>query len=1362
MNTRIAGRKPSSKASIQRTVDLIAYELGFANYLRWLGHQGIDPRQDSHAQDGKKILKDYGPAIFDMMENHLEQFTELRNGNTLTASYMKAAGGRSVKAKFWDRIKFYERLLTWAAKNIQEIDNVFGKRNTGQTMRAVVRTSTMEEPSVVINKLASLASCSGLTRTRTWLEEAARLSGAEVDAVSKSISDTESAKNIVDVILEINRKLDVTDPVSEEAAELALERQEQDEILEETIANSRDPNATMTNAVDVASEHSFPQWIEEAGFNDEQKKFIIAEGNLLINAGAGSGKTSSLGAKVAYSVRELGYHPDQILATSFTRAAAGEIKERIKDKYNIESYNIGRTTHSIAGTVIKQFLPEIERKRQNLLNGNASAKIGLCMKMAYKQLQLESWMNRGTDYFKKAIGADRPDLAWVNIGGVPKDPLDRPISQKTFELLITRMRAEGISLEEAQRKHRGTGTLTEVAVAMWTAYEWLKDNNTKVGPIIDFDDMLFYAHKALVEKPEARKALQRQFKVLLIDEAQDQNVIQNEIFDIIGEKADTLAYIGDDRQCVEVSTSIMTPQGDIKAGALEVGQQVFSYRNGKITPQTVSVVRPSSWTWGYKITTKSGRTLTITPNHKIWASSPELEEEEHMVYLMYREDMGYRLGVTSTDSRDLNNPWGSRNHHEKADRLWVLEVCSNKEDALFMESDLSLSYGIPTHAFEAEKRRTNPDRVASLFAKFGENGAALLEEKHLRFDLPHWMSDSSGKQRSIICMDAHSGSNTQVSLEWSGSDLDQLKSTVELKNKKSRRWFSSYQDALQYAQDLQSRTGANLCRRLSTPEGMINLLTASGLHKGMSVAVCEGIEQGIVLDRIESIEKVDGSFVDLQVDDASNFFGGGILSHNSIYAFRGASPNEFVRRRDRGFKMLTMVNNYRSGANIVNAGEQLIAHNGDRQLPKTCRAVDKNGEGDIRNRVLPTHEDAAKNAVLEIAAAVNAGASPDDYGIIVRNNAEKDAFMIMMITQGVPYRSHSGSNFFKKPQVKAIVNWLKVAYLNEGITLDNALLHAHEAPGFMLDRTFRQSVERVNGSRLEFIIDGGRDQVYTGRSSWRNRSVHAYGTVVREIRELASSVNDISEVINYILGITGEAPQTKGGEPKSVLDWMTEKVDLQALIAESELDPEDITLGVLQDEAQAPISPLLAMAQKLPDPNRFMGMLAKLENAMNMNDRKAERSKAEYEPAVQIDTCHQWKGLEAENIYVLMAAGIWPYEAGGGSESESADEGVFDEERRLAYVAITRGKQNVTVLSPMINYRNKESGVSRFVREACIPTESEMLDETRQASYKNATEGYEGEYDESAEFDELLMEAGPSKNPLGDLVYNAFTKGRLE
>lgn len=501
--------------------------------------------------------------------------------------------------------------------------------------------------------------------------------------------------------------------------------------------------------------------------------------------------------------------------------------------------------------------------------------------------------------------------------------------------------------------------------AAYAAYEWLKGRNGEPDfrNTGDMNDLLIDATRTLVHNDSARGALQSRFKVILVDEAQDLNRTQHVLFGLLAGAldpktlqehpdgsmtADTFGFIGDDKQCVDVDAPVMTPKGQVRAGDLKSGDKVYAYRNGKVVEQGVRHAVPSQWTEGVKVTTENGHSLSMSPNHRLWATSPETEGDQHVVYLMYREDMGFRVGITSKGRAKEDgylNSFGGRAFLEKASKLWVLDITADRDGALTLEAQYSLRYGIPTQVFNGEHRGLNQDRINMLFTEFGRNGMRLLEERHLHPDFPHWMSQSftkHGRERHTINLIAHSGSNSQVAMEWSGDKFDEafdigglnpfgIRSTGDGR-RRLRRWFVNYRDALRYVDMIRERTGAQVSHRLSTPEGPIREIPASGLFVGMSVPVENGPDGGIELDRIVSIEKVPGRFVDLDVDDASNFFAGGILTHNSIYEFRGAEPDEFIEKSNLvpeggDFETLLLDTNYRSGQAIVEAANQLIKHN---------------------------------------------------------------------------------------------------------------------------------------------------------------------------------------------------------------------------------------------------------------------------------------------------------------------------------------------------------------------------------------------------------------------------------------------------
>jgi DNA helicase-2/ATP-dependent DNA helicase PcrA len=687
---------------------------------------------------------------------------------------------------------------------------------------------------------------------------------------------------------------------------------------------------------------------------------------------------------------------------------------------------------------------------------------------------------------------------------------------------------------------------------------------------------------------------------------------------------------------------------------------------------------------------------------------------------MYRNDMGFRVGITNkgkVGQEDYHNSYGGRAFLEKAERLWVLNIVGSRDEALLQEQRTSLKYGIPTMVFNGEHREMNQNRIEAIFQEFGRNGFRLLEERHLSFKHPHWMSQSyskHGRSRLVVNLVAHSGSNTQVATEWSGDQFDDKTAGLGVVHTKDdrcrlRRWFANYREALAFAEEAAERLGGSISHKLSTPDGSLREITASGLFPGMQVPVIDG--EAFALETIVSVERVDNKFIDLDVDDASNFYGNGILSHNSIYEFRGATPDKFINMSElvpggQNFTTKLLDTNYRSGRVIVDAANHLVSHN-KKQIPMTCKAhEDRKGLGVITAKVTPNAEAAARltaETVRDLTDGEGAQMSYKDFGVAVRTNAEAFSFCAEFLRLGIPFRSKV--NFFNNPTTKALLNWMRLANSDptDTSTINDVVLNSYGAPSFNLNNVFDDALQRkASGQRLnylEYLESGGWKGIYEGDQAWRNaKYVKPYVEMLRAVKDMKGSP---TEVLNFIMELRG--PTIAQGKPGQSI--------LESLVDETKKDPESTDLlaqessGKFTDEdvrrlALAPVQPLVDVCSNFADLGPCMTYLAKLQRANEKNHKQDDPEAADYaEPAVVVDTVHGWKGLEVKHIFVPMAKGVFPHARSVG------DEDALASERRLAYVAITRGQDNVTILCPMENHVGKPAGPSQFVSEACISIE---------------------------------------------------------
>lgn len=325
----------------------------------------------------------------------------------------------------------------------------------------------------------------------------------------------------------------------------------------------------------------------------------------------------------------------------------------------------------------------------------------------------------------------------------------------------------------------------------------------------------------------------------------------------------------------------------IKIKNINKGDSVFSFRNGKNIEQIVNKIYSSKDKSGFCITTQSGKQISLSAKHFLWASLPQFEiksKENILVYLMYRKEFGYRVGITNKGySKDkLRYNISSRLVQEGGGKLWILDWCSSRPEALLKELTYSLKYGIPTCVFKGAERGLDQNHIDQIFAKFGSQGKKLLDECQLSFEYPHWLS-----QQNNICFVEHGSKGSQVFFEWT----EQLKPTCDLLQKagisytkakgdgrfRIRKWFMKNKEANLFFNKLQNLLKIDASRTLSFNDVRLNLLTASSLLVGMKLPV-KKLDK-FVMEEIISIEKITDDFVDIKINDASNLYIQDILIH---------------------------------------------------------------------------------------------------------------------------------------------------------------------------------------------------------------------------------------------------------------------------------------------------------------------------------------------------------------------------------------------------------------------------------------------------------------------------------------------------
>ena len=389
----------------------------------------------------------------------------------------------------------------------------------------------------------------------------------------------------------------------------------------------------------------------------------------------------------------------------------------------------------------------------------------------------------------------------------------------------------------------------------------------------------------------------------------------------------------------------------------------------------------------------------------------------------------------------------------------------------------------------------------------------------------------------------------------------------------------------------------------------------------------------------------------------------------AIYGWRGASIRNILEfERDYpAATVVTLEQNYRSTANILGTADRVIAHN-SRRKPKRL-VTDAEPGPQVRIVLDSTSHDEADRIADEIAAAVNTGSrQPRDFCILFRTNALSRSLEVALRNRQLPYQLVRGLEFFKRREVRDVVAWLR---LLKNPRDDEALLRIVNVPprGIgkqSLDRLAawaeQQGLSRLEATRHAVAVPG-----------LSKRAVKAYG----QFGELVESLQRLQ--------------QRSNGAVAPLVEAILDQTGYRELLATEKEDEGDERLANVEELVTAARQVDESFTAVLPDDDP-LGQF--LEQTALVADTDI------WDPAgnqIALMTFHACKGLEFPVVYmVALEDGILPH------ERSLDDDNQLEEERRLVFVGITRGQQEVHASAARIrDYRGSRriSAPSIFLTE---------------------------------------------------------------
>ncbi len=438
----------------------------------------------------------------------------------------------------------------------------------------------------------------------------------------------------------------------------------------------------------------------------------------------------------------------------------------------------------------------------------------------------------------------------------------------------------------------------------------------------------------------------------------------------------------------------------------------------------------------------------------------------------------------------------------------------------------------------------------------------------------------------------------------------------------------------------------------------------------------------------------------------------------SIYSWRGADIQNILdfEKDYPDAKTVRLEQNYRSTGHILNAANAVVAHNSRR---KAKRLFTDAGDGEkIKLFQASDERDEGRWIGAEIERLHDAGTSYDDFAVFYRMNSQSRILEDMLLRAGVPYKIVGGTRFFDRAEVRDVTAYLKaVCNPNDDVSVQRVIntprrgigstsvaklqqLAANEGVSFYAAcqqgiceaGLFSPKVRQALGDFCDVIESGRR---VSGELA---QVVDAIVTKAGLIRALEAEHSDEAdgriENIKEFMGVAAEFDETHE-DVTSTLESLEQLRAAGALdAAGGEGTPgADAAAGAPVPAAPAPATdPALppVAAEKLPAFLEWLALRSDLDSLAGQSS------------AVTMMTVHAAKGLEFPVVFVAgMEEGIFPHTTFGDS-----DPAKLEEERRLAYVAITRARKKLylTYAATRRTFGSTQANPpSRFVRE--IPEE---------------------------------------------------------
>jgi superfamily I DNA/RNA helicase len=489
--------------------------------------------------------------------------------------------------------------------------------------------------------------------------------------------------------------------------------------------------------------------------------------------------------------------------------------------------------------------------------------------------------------------------------------------------------------------------------------------------------------------------------------------------------------------------------------------------------------------------------------------------------------------------------------------------------------------------------------------------------------------------------------------------------------------FASYATALEAVDRIQNvhpaqvRQMARFGRREDDAgHNALPFMPAASVRAGMLMFTGEG-----GYDIVQSVEEVelDRPVYDLNVEGTHNFIAGGLITHNSIYAFRGADIRNILdfEHDYPDAQVVKLEQNYRSTQTILSAANSVIEHNRSR---KDKRLWSDLGDGEpVHVRELEDEHAEARFVVSEVERLVEEGASRDEIAIFYRTNAQSRVLEDMLVRYGVGYQVIGGTRFYERAEIKDALAYLTLLVNPQDVVCFARVVNS---PRRGIGATSQARILNHANTLGEPVWDvAAAPDAIPGLASAAVKAVDRFMSVMVRLRERADGGASVGDLIQETLNETGYLDALKA---ERTIEAQGRSENLEELV------------GVAREYDASAAEPSV---------EEFLQQVALFSEQDALEDD---------EGIVTLMTLHNAKGLEYPVVFIIGAEdGVFPH-------MRAIEAGDLEEERRLCYVGMTRARRELYLTHARTRalFGNREWNLpSRFIEEVPIELTDRDADE---------------------------------------------------